>query len=92
MKDNKLAARVQPKGDAVRKRGGSRLVRELKDLAEAAVTAAQWEAYNQGIFDRTNGTRDHPPYGFSDLQKAWKAGFLAASGAGKRVAGGQRGR
>jgi hypothetical protein len=47
--------------------------------AQAIFSSAQQRAFNQGMFDHDNSTRDHPPYGFSDLKQAWRAGWLAAS-------------
>ncbi len=51
----------------------------LSLVADHVLTLAQEKAYEQGQRDFENSTRDHPPYGFSDLQQAWKAGWLAAS-------------
>lgn len=54
-------------------------VNNLRAEAGRVLSEAQYEAYHRGISDFENSTRDHPPYGFSDLQKAWKKGWLAAS-------------
>jgi hypothetical protein len=47
--------------------------------AQHILSASQQKAFNRGIADFENSTRDHSPYGFSDLQQAWKLGWLAAS-------------
>jgi hypothetical protein len=59
-------------------------------VADHVLTLAQEKAYDQGQRDCENSTRDHPPYGFSDLKQAWRAGWLAASqrAAGKRKCAG----
>ena len=51
----------------------------LSNAAAKTFDAAKQRAYDQGASDFETGTRDHPPYGFSDLKQAWKAGWLAAS-------------
>jgi ribosome modulation factor len=51
----------------------------LENIAQSLFSTAQQRAFDQGISDFENSTRDHPPYGFSDLRQAWKAGWLAAS-------------
>jgi hypothetical protein len=51
----------------------------LVNIAQSLFSAAQQSAYDQGISDFENSTRTHPPYGFSDLQQAWRMGWLAAS-------------
>ncbi len=51
----------------------------LSEAAQKTFDIALQKAFQQGISDHDNSTRDHPPYGFSDLQQAWKAGWLAAS-------------
>ncbi len=48
-------------------------------VAQHVFDIAQQKAFQQGISDHDNSTRDHPPYGFSDLKQAWQAGWLAAS-------------
>lgn len=61
--------------------GGERR-RKASDLATAArqvFNDAQQRAYEQGMKDAESSTRDHPPYGFSDLQQAWRMGWLAGS-------------
>jgi uncharacterized protein YecT (DUF1311 family) len=50
----------------------------LSEAAQKTFDAALNKAYDQGVSDCENGTRDHPPYGFSDLQQAWRLGWLAA--------------
>jgi len=50
----------------------------LAKVAQKVLTFAQEEAYEQGEYDFETGTRDHPPYGFSDLKQAWRMGWLAA--------------
>lgn len=52
---------------------------QLAKAAQHIMSASQRRAYEQGVSDFENSTRDHPPYGFTDLQQAWKAGWLAAS-------------
>ncbi len=51
----------------------------LSAAAQKTFDIALQKAFNQGISDHDNSTRDHPPYGFSDLKQAWQAGWLAAS-------------
>jgi hypothetical protein len=62
----------------------------LGNIAQSLFSTAQQNAFNQGVSDFEHSTRDHPPYGFSDLKQAWKAGWLAASqrAAGKRKCAG----
>jgi hypothetical protein len=50
----------------------------LANLAVEAIAKQQKLAYNRGVSDALNGTRDHPPYGFSDLKAAWRRGWLAS--------------
>ncbi len=50
----------------------------LRLFANYALTRAQQLAFEQGEKDFETSTRDHPPYGFSDLQMAWRAGWLQA--------------
>jgi len=45
--------------------------------AQHILNSAQQKAFNQGLSDFENSTRDHPPYGFHDLQQAWRLGWLA---------------
>jgi hypothetical protein len=59
----------------------------LRGMAQVALTSAQYEAYRRGMEDAQNPTRNHPPYGFSDLQQAWRLGWLA----GKQKAEGLNG-
>ena len=57
-------------------------LRHASQLAQAAshiMSASQKKAYEQGIKDAESSTRDHPPYGFSDLKQAWRMGWLAGS-------------
>jgi hypothetical protein len=49
----------------------------LSQLAQSVLSLAQQKAFNQGLSDFENSTRDHPPYGFSDLQQAWRLGWLS---------------
>jgi hypothetical protein len=51
----------------------------LEGLARAGkiIGLAQRQAFERGKLDFENSTRDHPPYGFSDLQQAWRLGWLA---------------
>lgn len=51
----------------------------LSDVAQKTFDAALQKAYEQGIRDAESSTRDHPPYGFSDLKMAWRRGWLEAS-------------
>lgn len=51
----------------------------LSDAAQKTFDAALQKAYEQGIKDAESSTRDHPPYGFSDLQQAWRMGWLRGS-------------
>ena len=63
------------------------IIRHAKDLAKAAgaiLNVAQQKAYNRGVSDFENGTRDHPPYGFTDLKAAWRMGWLKASQKARR--------
>jgi hypothetical protein len=59
----------------------------LSQLAQSVLNQAQRKAFNQGLSDFENSIRDHPPYGFSDLQQAWRLGWLA----GKQKAEGLNG-
>jgi hypothetical protein len=59
----------------------------LSNAAAKTFDAAKRKAYDQGLSDFENSTRDHPPYGFSDLQQAWRLGWLA----GKQKAEGLNG-
>ncbi len=54
------------------------LPRDLTQAANRVLTSSQQKAFQQGIFDHDNSTRDHSPYGFSDLKQAWLAGRLFA--------------
>jgi hypothetical protein len=68
-------------------------LRHASQLAKAAqhiMSASQRRAYEQGQRDFENSTQDHPPYGFSDLQQAWKAGWLAAKQKAEGLNGGSR--
>lgn len=51
----------------------------LSDAAQKIFDAALRKAYEQGIRDAESSTRDHPPYGFSDLKQAWQMGWLKGS-------------
>jgi hypothetical protein len=51
---------------------------QIAKAAQHILSASQQKAFNQGLSDFENSTRDHPPYGFSDLQQAWQLGWLAA--------------
>jgi hypothetical protein len=60
---------------------------QLAKAGQHILSASQQKAFNQGLSDFENSTRDHPPYGFSDLQQAWRLGWLA----GKQKAEGLNG-
>lgn len=60
----------------------------LSKLAAQVRNDAENAAYLRGAQDFARGRRqDHPPYGFSDLRRAWKKGWVAASK--RRVIGGK---
>lgn len=48
-------------------------------VAQSIFSAAERSAFDQGKRDFQSSTRDHPPYGFSNLKDAWRAGWLEAS-------------
>jgi hypothetical protein len=50
---------------------------QLAKAAQQLFNSSQQKAFNQGISDFENSTRDHPPYGFHDLRQAWQLGWLA---------------
>ena len=62
-----------------RKPSGTAAIQSLKTIAEKLLEAAHQEAYNRGRSDYNLGKPNHAPYGFSDLVRAYKKGFLAAS-------------
>jgi hypothetical protein len=49
----------------------------IEQAARRVFVQAEIKAYDQGKWDAENSTRDHPPYGFSDLRQAWRLGWLA---------------
>jgi hypothetical protein len=49
----------------------------LEQAARRVFVLAEIRAYDQGQRDFESSWHDHPPYGFSDLQQAWRLGWLA---------------
>jgi hypothetical protein len=62
----------------------------LSNAAAKTFDAAKRKAYEQGVSDFENSTRDHPPYGFSDLQQAWRLGWLAGKQKAEGLNSGRR--